>query len=281
MNIRIITDSSANLAERYKSQITVIPLPVRFGDTEYLDGVTLDNNEFYKKLTESDILPTTSQATPSAFEAVFEEITQNGDQAIVITISSKLSGTCQSASIAAEKYPNVRIVDSLNVTIGSGILVEYALQCIESGMDLDTLANHLTEKREDVQLIALVDTLEYLKKGGRVSKTVAFAGGILNIKPVIAVQEGEISLIGKARGSKQGNNYLIEKIKENGIDYSKPILLGYTGLSDELLQSYIEDSKDLWEQNLSKLDYTQISSVVGTHAGPGAIAAAFFKKTST
>ncbi|MGI6280483.1 MAG: DegV family protein [Acutalibacteraceae bacterium] len=278
MSIKIFTDSSTDLTQKWTGQINVIPIAVRFGDTEYLDGQTIDTDEFYKKLENSDVLPTTSQVSPSTFENIFEEVTQNGDQAIVITISSKLSGTFQSACIAAEKYPNVRIVDSLNVTIGAGVLVQYAAECVAAGMELNELAEHLVNIRENVKLIALVDTLEYLKKGGRISKTVAFAGGLLNIKPIISVAEGELALIGKARGTKQGNSFLIEKIKELGVDYAKPILLGYTGLSDQLLQSFIGDSNDLWSELDSAPAYTQIGSVVGTHAGPGAIAAAFFKK---
>ena len=129
-------------------------------------------------------------------------------------------------------------------------------------------------------LVALVDTLEYLKKGGRVSKSVAFAGAMLNIKPVLSVVDGEITILGKARGSKMGNNLLVQEVeKAGGVDFSKPVLLGYTGLSDALLLKYIEDSRPLWEQGLETVRYTTIGSVIGTHAGPGAIAAAFFKNS--
>ena len=125
----------------------------------------------------------------------------------------------------------------------------------------------------------MVDTLEYLKRGGRVSKTVAFAGGLLNIKPVLSVVGGEITMLGKARGSKQGNNMLVNEIeKSGGVDFSKPVLLGYTGLSDILLKKYIEDSSNLWSGSTSELRSTVIGSVIGAHAGPGAIAAAFFRK---
>ena len=118
-----------------------------------------------------------------------------------------------------------------------------------------------------------------MKKGGRISKTAAFAGSVLNIKPVLSVIDGEITVLGKARGSKMGNNLLVEEIeKVGGVDFEKPVLLGFTGLSDALLLKYIEDSKYLWEQGLKDIHYTAIGSVIGTHAGPGAIAAAFFKK---
>ena len=127
--------------------------------------------------------------------------------------------------------------------------------------------------------MALLDTLEYLKRGGRISKTVALAGGLLNIKPVVTVRDGEVVLIGKARGSKQGNNLLAEKIHTcGGIDFSLPILLGYSGLSDAFLKKYVEDSRSLWQDGAEKLDATLISGVIGTHTGPGVVAAAFFRK---
>ena len=128
-------------------------------------------------------------------------------------------------------------------------------------------------------IVALVDTLEYLKKGGRISKTVAFAGTVLNIKPVLSVVDGEINMLGKARGSKMGNNLLVQEIdKAGGIDFRKPVLLGYSGISDALLQKYIEDSRYIWEGNLKEVRYTTVGSVIGTHAGPGAVVVAFFKK---
>ena len=125
----------------------------------------------------------------------------------------------------------------------------------------------------------MVDTLEYLKKGGRISKTVAFAGAVLNIKPVLSVIDGDIKMLGKARGSKIGNNLLVTEIeKAGGIDFKSPILLGYSGISDALLLKYIEDSKHIWEGNLDEVRYTSVGSVIGTHAGPGAVVVAFFKK---
>ena len=128
-------------------------------------------------------------------------------------------------------------------------------------------------------MIALLDTLEYLKKGGRISKTVAFAGGVLNIKPVVTIEDGRVALIGKARGSRQGNNLLVKKIQEaGGVDFTMPILLGYTGLDDRLMQQYIQDSRELWQDGTERLDSVCIGSVIGTYAGPGAVVAAFFRK---
>lgn len=281
MKVRIVVDSTADIAENIKDRFTVVPLSIFFGEEEYIDGVTITHEQFYKKLIESDVMPSTSQATPDAFTKVFKDITDSGESVVVITISSNLSGTYQSAMIAAEDFPGkVFVVESKTVTIGCGILAELALNLADSGMNAEEIAARITEERENVRLIAMLDTLEYLKRGGRISKTVAFAGGLLSIKPVVSVNDGEIQILGKARGSKQGNNLLVQEIdRAGGVDFSKPLLLGYTGLTDILLQKYIEDSAFLWENATSDLQISAIGSVVGTHAGPGAIAAAFFKKS--
>lgn len=279
MNVRIIVDSTSDLTEKTKQRLTIVPLTLRFGDEEYIDGVTINHKQFYEKLIESDVLPTTSQATPGAFEEVFETVKENNESAVVITISSKLSGTYQSAVIAAADYENIYVVDSRSAAIGTAILAELALKLKDDGLEAKDIANKITEERSNVRVVALLDTLEYLKRGGRISKTVAFAGGILSIKPVVSLEEGEINMLGKARGSKQGNNLLVTEIEKcGGVDFSKPLLLGYTGLSDVLLLKYIEDSKSIWENGTDNLRYTPIGSVIGTHAGPGAIAVAFFKQ---
>ena len=277
MPVRIITDSTVDIADKYSNLFTVVPLTVTFGEKDYIDGVTINKQEFYQKLVSSPELPKTSQATPAAFADVFRDLQEKGDEAIVITVSSRLSGTYQSACIAAEDFPNVRVVDSMNVSIASGILAEYALRCAEEGMGLDELANHLSKKRDEVGLVAMVDTLEYLKKGGRISGAAALAGGVLGIKPVVTTRDGELAVLGKARGSKKANNLLIEQIRKNGVDFSMPLLLGYTGLSDDMLRQYIQDSQCLWKGHVTDLDCVQLGSVIGTHAGPGAVAVAYFK----
>ena len=280
MAIRFIVDSASDLLPSEAETLGIIhlPLTVMFGDTSYRDAVDLTHQEFYEKLIESDVMPSTSQATPAAFAAEFEKIQAAGESAVVITLASQFSGTYQSAMIAAQDYENIYVVDSQSVAIGGAILVELALQMADAGMDAAKIAARLEEEKRNICIVALVDTLEYLKRGGRVSKTVAFAGTLLNIKPVLAVREGEIQMLGKARGSKQGNNLLVQQIdKAGGVDFDKPVLLGYTGLSDILLQKYIEDSKHLWENGAQNLRYTPIGSVIGTHVGPGAVAVAFYK----
>lgn len=280
MGVRIIVDSTSDLTAGVRQRVHVVPLTIRFGDKEYIDGVTINSREFYEKLVECDDLPTTSQATPASFEGVFRETFEAGDDAVVITLASGLSGTYQSAVIAADEYENrIFVVDSATVAIGGGILAELALRLADKGLSAAQIAKTLEQERENIRLVALVDTLEYLKRGGRISKTVALAGSLLSIKPVITVEDGEIKMLGKARGSKQGNNLLIQEIeKAGGVDFSKPLMLGYTGISDALLRKYIQDSDKLWKDYRDELPVSTIGSVVGTHAGPGAIAVAFFKK---
>lgn len=279
--VKIVIDSAADLAPEIKEKMTVVPMTIRFGDEEFIDGVTINGKQFYEKLIDGKVMPSTSQPTPDDFMRVMQQITDAGDEAVVITITHKMSGTYQSANIAAAEFPGkVFVVDSQTVTIGEGILAELALSLAESGMSASDIAERLCKERENIEIIALLDTLEYLKRGGRISKTAAIAGGLLSIKPVISVFDGEINVLGKARGSKQGNNLLVQQIESNGgIDFSKPLMLGYTGFSQARLQEYIDDSTALWKNGVSSFRCAQIGSTVGTHAGPGAIAAAFFKKS--
>lgn len=274
-NIKIITDSASDMTTN--GILKVIPLKVSFGDVEYRDGVDLTFNEFYEKLIETDELPKTSQATPIAFEEEYEAAIKEGCEVVVITMSSKLSGTYQSACIAAQEFDNVYVVDSENVTVGQRTLVQYAIELANKGMSAKEIAETLDAAKKKIHLVALLDTLEYLKKGGRISAAAAAIGNLLSIKPVIAIVDGEIAMLGKARGSKQGNNLLVQQIENyGGIDFSKPLFLGYTGLTDAVIQKYIEDSKALWEGNTDELPVTRVGAAVGTHIGPGGIAIAFF-----
>lgn len=278
--VRIIVDSAADMAPESKERLTVLPMTVRFGNEEFIDGVTINHKEFYSKLIESDELPTTSQIMPMAYADAFKEALDAGEDVVVITISSKLSGTFQSAHIAAEEVGgNIYVVDSLNAAIGEGILAEYALKLRDEGKSAKEIADTLTQERGNIRLVAMLNTLEYLKKGGRISKTVAFAGELLSIKPVVHILDGEVQMLGKARGSRQGNNLLMKEIESaGGVNFEKPLLLGYSGLDGTLLHKYIEDSAELWKDNTEDLRISPIGSIIGTHVGPGAIAVAFFKK---
>lgn len=280
MNIRIITDSACDMTcqEALNKNVDVIPLKTRIEGKEYLDGVDISYEEFYLKLESCKELPTTSQPSPYDFAALYEQTRLRGEQAVVITVSSRLSGTYQSASMALEGYENlIWIVDSKNVTIGQRVLVEYAVRLRDEGRNAMEIAEKLEQVKDNICLLGMLETLEYLVKGGRLSKAAGFAGTMLNIKPVLTLEDGVIKVLGKARGSRQSNNFLNETIeKRGGIDFSMPYILAYSGLDDALLRGYVENSRHLWETHARELPFATIGSTIGTHIGPGAIAVAFF-----
>ena len=279
MKIRMITDSASDLLSPHRPEITVLPMTITFGEEQFRDGVDLTHLQFYEKLIEGEELPTTSQIAPAQFEEAFRAAVEAGESVVAVVLSSKLSGTYQSACIAAEEFPGkVFVVDSANATIGERILVERGLELMDQGLEASAIAARLDEEKTDIRLVALLDTLEYLKRGGRVSASVALVGGLLAIKPVVAVQDGEVVVLGKARGSKNGNNLLVQEIQKTGVDFSRPYLLGYAGLNDSLLQKYIADSAALWEGHTDSLPTGTVGGTIGTHVGPGAIAVAFFRK---
>lgn len=278
MSVRIIIDSSSDfeLDVAAAHGITVIPMKTIFGEQEFAEGVDITREQFYEKLVETDDFPRTSQVTPFEFTRALEGL-EPGDEALIITLSGKLSGTAESARIAAAQSPvPAFVVDSESVTIGERILAERAVEMRDAGLDAASIADALDREKKDIKVIATLDTLEHLKRGGRISAAVALAGGLLSIKPVVGVVDGEVAVLGKARGSKQGNNMLREMIAETGIDFSRPVHLGYTGLSDKLLRKYVADSRDLFEGSVAELESSIIGSTIGTHVGPGAIAVAYF-----
>ena len=276
MSVKIVVDSTVDLTAELKAQVKTVAVSVIFGEQEYKDGESINPEKFYEMLMISQQLPTTSQPTPAAFEDTYRELVEAGHEVVCITIASKLSGTYQSATIAADEFPGkVFVVDSRNAAIGAGLLVEWALKLAEEGRNGQEILNALMEKRKEIRLYAIVDTLEYLKKGGRLSSTVAFVGGVLNLKPIISVEEGEIKVIGKARGQKAAFGTLTSACQEAGVKTDEPFMLGYTGLSDENLTKYLDENADFWPSSSKK---TIIGSAIGTHAGPGVVAVAFFAK---
>lgn len=281
MALRILVDSTFDFTPEQLelTGIEVVRLHVNFGGEDFVDGVDITPEGFYERLIESDALPTTSQAAPADFAEALERLTANGDELVCLTISSKLSGTYQSAMIAAADFEGrVRVVDTLNVALGAQILARYALRLASGGRGMNEVADELERVKGRVHIIALLDTLEYLKRGGRISAAAAAVGGVFSIKPVITIRDGAVAVIGKARGSKNGENLLSQLIEKHGVDFTMPYVLGYTGLSDALLQKYKADSARLWVGYAKDLPVSIVGSVVGTHAGPGAIAVAFFGK---
>ena len=283
MKIRVITDSAADLPLPCRPEVTVLPMTVTFGEEQFLDGVDLTHRQFYEKLIEGDVLPATSQINPAQFEEVFRQAAEAGETVVAVVVSSKLSGTFQSACIAAEEFPGrVFVVDSENATIGEQILVQRALALMYQGLDAAAVAGRLEEEKKDICLVALLDTLEYLKRGGRISSSAALVGGLLSVKPVVAVEHGEVVMLGRARGSKNGSNLLVQEIrKTRGVDFERPYLLGYTGLEDSLLQKYIADSAALWAEHTDALPVGTVGGTIGAHVGPGAVAVAFFQRSDS
>lgn len=280
MSVRIIIDSSADFEPEAAAarNITVIPMKTIFGEQEYAEGVDITREEFYEKLVETDEFPRTSQIPPFEFARALEALGPS-DEAVIITLSGKLSGTAESARSAAnapELAGRVFVVDSENTTVGERILVERACALRDEGASAREIAAVLDNEKHDICLIAALDTLEYLKRGGRISAAVATVGSVLSIKPVVGVVDGEVAVLGRARGSKQSNNLLREKIAETGIDWSRPVHLGYSGLSDKLLRKYVADSRELFEDHRDQIDASIVGSTIGTHVGPGAIAVAYF-----
>ena len=281
MSVRIITDSASDMSPAEHPALAVLPLSVTFGTDVYMDGIDIDHQRFYEMLVERDELPKTGQVNPYAFSQAIAEAREAGDEAVIITVGAKLSGTNQSARTALAEAPggDVYVVDSNNVTLGERVLVEYALRLVNEGRSAAQIAAAVEAVRDRVVVIGLLETLEYLVRGGRLSAAAGAVGTLLNVKPVVAVEDGLIVQLGKARGSKNGRNLLNQKVeKSGGIDFSMPLALGYTGLSDAVLKKYVEDSAALWAGHTEgELPVHTIGATIGTHVGPGAVAVAFFQ----
>lgn len=282
MSVKLIIDSASDISqeEATKLGVTMLPMGVRFNEEEFLDGVNLTPMQFYDKLIENSDLPKTSQINPYTFEEEYEKLTSNGNEVVVITISSKLSGTYRSALEAAKNYKDkVFVVDSLNACIGERLLCQYAMKLISEGLSASQIAIKLDEVKGKINLMAMLNTLKYLKKGGRISAMTALAGEVFSIKPVIGVINGEVKMIGKAMGSKKGNNLLSSLVeKKGGIDFDMPYGVVWSGNDDTLLKKYVVDSAYLWEGHTDSVPAYMIGSTIGTHVGPGAIGVAFFEK---
>ncbi len=282
--IRILTDSASDIlpAEAEQLGVTVIPLNVTLEDGTVLrDGVDMTPSAYYEILAGCRKLPTTSQPSPELFENFFLEATAAGDEVIGIFLSHALSGTYQCAKLAADmaNVDNVLFVDSGHVCLSEALLVRLAVQLRDSGKTAGQIAAILEHAKEHLHLVAAIDDLKYLRKGGRLPAAVAVAGGMLGIKPLITIQDGKVAMAGKARGLPGAYVALFKKVEEmGGINPAFPALAGYTVSPREVtpIQTYLRD-------NLQQEDLLvrQIGCVIGTHAGPGAFGIAFFDKTLT
>ena len=278
MTTRIIVDSTADIALKHREEVTIVPLTVHFGNEEFIDGVTIDHDSFYNKMALSEELPTTSAASPGTFMEIFDEVKKSRDEAVVITLSSKLSGTYQSAHIASMEYEGIEVVDSGTVTLGANALVLEAIRMAKAGHKAKEIAEYLEDIKKRIVIVAVLDTLDNLCKGGRLSKSAAFVGGVLNIKPVVSLIDGTIEVLGKVRGFKGASSQLIKEIEKfGGMDMKLPAVVGYSGNDDKSMKAFIENNSELFKRGNGEIETSRIGSVVGTHAGPGAIGVAFYR----
>jgi len=280
-NISIVVDSGTDMVpeDAQKLGVILIPLTVRFNDDEYFDGLNLSRDEFYNKMTQEKLLPKTSQITPYRYTEVFQKEIDKGNDVLCLTLSSHISGCYQSAITAAKEFNGkVIVIDTLQFCGSEYLLAKRAVELKEKGKSIREIADILEKEKTEVRIIAIFDTLEYLKLGGRISSSAAFLGNLLSVKPVLTITSGDVDLIAKVRGNKAGNKYLMNYINEDeGIDFNKPVVFSYSGNDDERLNIFIEESKELYpEQNPNEITKLRVGSTIGTYTGPGAFAISYF-----
>ena len=277
--IRIITDSTCDLTRQDQERlgIKVIPLQVLFGTTHYTDGVDLTTKDFYEKLETEKELPTTTQINPDTFERVFKEYLDQGDEIVAILLSSHLSGTYQSAVIAKDilESDKIHLIDSQNVTLGLALIVEEAVKLRDQGLSTAEIVQEMEKLKEKVRLVAIVDTLKYLQKGGRISAASALVGTALGIKPIVQVKEGTVQVLGKERGQKKMYKFIMNYLEEQGVNTDHIVVFAHSMAEDALLPL-----KEMVQEacNVKGNHTVCIGSTVGTHVGPGAVGVAFIAK---
>lgn len=277
--VRIITDGTSDISPRRATElgIDVLPLRVCFGEESFLDGVDITREEFYARLAQSRDLPTTSQLNPDDFLSLFRRYADQGDPVVGIFVSSQLSGTCQSARIAdgmvegGERY----ILDSRTVTFALALLVEEAAAMRDRGLSAADIAGALEDLTGRVRLLAVVDTLFYLKKGGRISAATAAVGGLLGIKPIVGIdQRGTVEAMGKARSMSAGFRWIAARLREAPADPALRVGFAHSNAPEamEACRTAVEPALPGDHPVL----LGSIGAVVGTHAGPGAAGVAYF-----
>lgn len=277
--VRIITDSTCDLTQARRAElgVEVVPLTVHFGAEDFLDGETITNKEFYERLRKVEALPTTSQVNPEEFVGRFQRHLDAGDEVVGIFISSLLSGTCQSAGIARGILGNTRIhvIDSGTVTFALGLLVERAVQLRDAGRSAEEITGEITALVPRVRLLAVVDTLKYLKMGGRISGAAAVVGGMLGITPILRVKDGVVESPAKCRGRKAAFQWMDAQVERELIDTDLPVSFGHSDADEAMAETMDHFIPVL---NGAAICTGEIGSVVGTHAGPGAAGIAYFVK---
>ena len=275
--IRILTDTASDISLDYalKEDISLVSMKVNINNKEYIDKVNLSNDEFYQLLESSKDFPKTSQPAPLDFIKCFKEAKRNNDDLICILVSSNLSGTYQSATLAKGlvDYERIHLIDSQSATLGMTILVQEAKKMIKEGKDVKTIINNLEELKERIRIYASVNTLEYLSKGGRISKAVATIGDMASLKPVITISEGKVAMVGKAIGINKAISMICKKI-DNQIDTNYPVYTvctqGETNVNKLITK--------IQSQNIQINDTMQIGPTIGSHVGPEAFGIVYIEK---
>lgn len=277
--VRIITDGTSDMtAQRAKElNIDLIPMRVFFGQESFLDGVDITREEFFARLASSEELPTTSQLNPDDFLELFRKYVDQGDQVVGIFVSTGLSGTCQSACIARDMVESgdIYIVDSRTVTFALALLVEEAARMRDQGLSAAEIAGRVEALAQRTRLLAIVDTLTYLKKGGRISAATAAVGGLLGIKPIVGVdgREGTVEAVGKARSMASGLEWIAHRMESAPADPAHLVGCGHSNSPDRV-PVCMEALKGILPQEQPPV-MGSIGAVIGTHVGPGAVGVAY------
>ncbi|MBP1737225.1 MAG: DegV family protein [Oscillospiraceae bacterium] len=281
--IRIITDSTSDLSrERAHARgIRIVPLTVHFGEEAFRDGEEISNAEFYARLATAESLPTTSQVTPSEFTNLFQSYINEGDEIIGIFISSEMSGTCQSAEIARQAVDpdHIYIIDSRTVTFPLGLLVEEAAAMRDTGLPAAEIAAAISALTRRIRLLSVLDTLKYLKMGGRISAATAVVGGILGITPLVGIIDGKVESIGKTRGRRAAFQWMSERLKTEPIDFNHRVCFGHSDFPEAMAECMEFFKTEV--AGVPEILTSDMGAVVGTHAGPKATGLAYFVKEST
>lgn len=277
--VRIITDGASDMTAQRAAElnIDVIPMRVFFSQESFLDGMDITQEEFFARLSSSEELPTTSQLNPDDFLELFRKYAAQGDQVVGIFVSTGLSGTCQSACIAREMVEGgeIHIVDSRTVTFALALLVEEAARMRDRGLSAAEIAGQVEALAQRTKLLALVDTLTYLKKGGRISAATAAMGGLLGIKPIVGVdgREGTVEAVGKARSMASGLEWIARRIENTPADPAYLVGYGHSNSPDRV-PVCMEALKGVLPQGQPPV-MGSIGAVIGAHVGPGAVGVAY------